>query len=166
MSELLFDKKDAVGIVTLNRPDNMNALTFGMIKGLISYFQDAEQDDSIRAVVLTGNGRAFCTGADLVSGAGRTDMTTAMGMKLSAHLYGRVFFSMANCEKPIVNAINGTAAGAGVNIALGGDIIVAARGDQAHRGLRQARTRPGRRGMLPPAPDRGTGQGQGDHVLR
>jgi 2-(1,2-epoxy-1,2-dihydrophenyl)acetyl-CoA isomerase len=128
MSELLFEKRDNVEIVTLNRPDNMNALTFGMIKGLISYFQDAEQDDSIRAIILTGSGRAFCTGADLMSGAGRTDMTTAMGMKLSAHLYGKVYFSMANCEKPIVNAINGTAAGAGVNIALGGDIIVAGEG--------------------------------------
>jgi 2-(1,2-epoxy-1,2-dihydrophenyl)acetyl-CoA isomerase len=51
-----------------------------------------------------------------------------MGMKLSAHLYGKVYFAMANCEKPIVNAINGTAAGAGVNIALGGDIIVAGEG--------------------------------------
>jgi len=70
MSELLIDKRDNVGIVTLNRPDNMNALTYGMIKGLISYFQEAEQDDTIRAVLLTGAGRAFCTGADLVSGAG------------------------------------------------------------------------------------------------
>ena len=128
MSELLFDKQDAVGIVTLNRPDNMNALTFGMIKGLISYFQEAEQDDSIRAIVLTGNGRAFCTGADLTGGAGRSDMHTPIGMKLSAHLYGRVFFTMYTIEKPIVNAINGTAAGAGVNIALAGDIIVAAEG--------------------------------------
>ncbi len=52
MSELLIDKRDNVGIVTLNRPDNMNALTYGMIKGLISYFQEAEQDDSIRAILL------------------------------------------------------------------------------------------------------------------
>ncbi len=128
MSELLFDKDGDVGIVTLNRPDRMNSLTFDMIKGLIDYFSEAEQDDSIRSILLTGNGRAFCTGADLGGGGGRSDMNTPMGMKLSAHLYGKVFFTMFTTEKPIVNAINGTAAGAGVNIALAGDFVVAAEG--------------------------------------
>jgi 2-(1,2-epoxy-1,2-dihydrophenyl)acetyl-CoA isomerase len=128
MSELLFDKDGDVGIVTLNRPDRMNSLNFNMIKGLIDYFSEAEQDDSIRAIVLTANGRAFCTGADLVGGAGREDISTPVGMKLSAHLYGKLFFTMYTVEKPIVNAINGTAAGAGVNIALAGDIVVAAEG--------------------------------------
>ncbi len=128
MSELLFDKDGDVGIVTLNRPDRMNSLNFNMVKGLIDYFAEAEQDDSIRAIILTANGRAFCTGADLVGGAGRADISTPVGMKLSAHLYGKVFFTMFTTEKPIVNAINGTAAGAGVNIALAGDIVLAAEG--------------------------------------
>jgi 2-(1,2-epoxy-1,2-dihydrophenyl)acetyl-CoA isomerase len=128
MSELLFDKDGDVGIVTLNRPDRMNSLTFDMIKGLIEYFTEAEQDDSIRSILMTGNGRAFCTGADLGGGGGRSDMDTPVGMKLSAHLYGKVFFTMFTTEKPIVNAINGTAAGAGVNIALAGDFVVAAEG--------------------------------------
>jgi 2-(1,2-epoxy-1,2-dihydrophenyl)acetyl-CoA isomerase len=129
MPELLFDKRDNVGIITLNRPDHLNALTFAMAKDLISYFQDAELDDSIRAIILTGAGRAFCSGADLASGtAGRDDALTPMGMKLSVAVYERVYFSMANCEKPVVTAINGTAAGAGLNIGLGGDIIVAVEG--------------------------------------
>jgi len=128
MSDLLIEKEGEVGIITLNRPDVMNALNFPMIKGMIQYFSEAEQDDSIRAIVLTANGKGFCTGADLVSGAGRDDLSTPMGMKLSAHLYGKVFFSMFTCEKPIINAINGTAAGAGVNIALAGDLVVAAEG--------------------------------------
>ncbi len=128
MSELLFDKDGDVGIVTLNRPDRMNSLTFDMIKGLIEYFTEAEQDDSIRSILMTGKGRAFCTGADLGGGGGRSDMDTPVGMKLSAHLYGKVFFTMFTTEKPIVNAINGTAAGAGVNIALAGDFVVAAEG--------------------------------------
>ena len=128
MPELLFDKQDNVGIVTLNRPERLNALTFSMAKDLVSYFQEAEQDDSIRAIVLTGNGRAFCAGADLSGSAGRSDALTPMGMKVSVVIYERAFFLMYTMEKPIVNAINGIAAGAGASIALAGDIIVAAEG--------------------------------------
>ena len=128
MSDILIEQKENVGIVTLNRPDRMNALNYGMIKDLINYFSEAEQDDSIRSIVVTGSGRAFSTGADLVEGAGREDLDTPMGMKLSTHLYFRVFYYMNTIEKPIVTAVNGTAAGAGVNIAFGGDIIVAAQG--------------------------------------
>ncbi|MBN1882534.1 MAG: enoyl-CoA hydratase/isomerase family protein [Deltaproteobacteria bacterium] len=128
MSDILIEQDGNIGIVTLNRPDHMNALTAGMIKDLTGYFSEAEQDDSIRSIILTGTGRAFSTGADLAGGAGREDVQTPMGMKLSTHLYFRVFYYMNTIEKPIVTAINGTAAGAAVNLALGGDIIVAAQG--------------------------------------
>jgi 2-(1,2-epoxy-1,2-dihydrophenyl)acetyl-CoA isomerase len=128
MSELVIDKDGAVGIVTFNRPESLNSLTRGMIQGLNDYFASAEQDDSIRAIVLTGAGKGFSTGADLAGAGGRKDLMTTMGMKLSALLYEKVFFTMMTIEKPIVVAVNGTAAGAGLNIALGGDLIVAAEG--------------------------------------
>jgi 2-(1,2-epoxy-1,2-dihydrophenyl)acetyl-CoA isomerase len=128
MAEIIIDKRDSVGIVTLNRPEMMNSFTLPMIKDIIAYLEEAEQDDSIRAIVLTGAGRAFCTGADLSGAGGRADIGTPMGMKLSAHIYGRLFHAITTVEKPIINAINGTAAGAGANIALSGDIVVAAEG--------------------------------------
>lgn len=129
MSELLFDKDGDVGVVTLNRPERMNALNYNMIKGLLDYFSEAEYDDSIRAIILTGTGRGFCTGADLVSQeGGREDVYTPVGMKLHALFYERVFLKMMTIEKPIITAVNGTAAGAGLNIALGGDMLIASEG--------------------------------------
>ncbi len=129
MSDLLFEKEGEVGIVTLNRPDKMNAFSIDMIKGLINYFSKAELDDSIRAIILTGSGKGFCTGADLGGGAAiRDDFMTPVGMRLSAFTYEKLFFSMMTIEKPIITAVNGTAAGAGLNIALAGDLIIAAEG--------------------------------------
>ena len=128
MSDIIIEQKDNVGIVTLNRPDQMNALNIGIVKELTTYFFEAEQDDSIRSIILTGSGKAFSTGADLAGGAAREDVQTPIGMKLSTHLYFRVFYYMNTIEKPIVTAVNGTAAGAGVNLAFGGDLIVAAEG--------------------------------------
>lgn len=129
MSDLLFEKEGEVGIVTLNRPDKMNAFSIDMIKGLLDYFSKAELDDSIRAIILTGSGKGFCTGADLGGGAAiRDDFMTPVGMRLSAFTYEKLFFSMMTIEKPIITAVNGTAAGAGLNIALAGDLIIAAAG--------------------------------------
>lgn len=130
MAELLFDKEGSVGIVTLNRPEKKNAFSFEMVHGLLDYFNKAELDDSIRAIVLTGTGKSFCSGADLSGRGGREDVNIPVGMKISALAYGRVFFAMATLEKPIITAVNGLAAGAGLSIALGGDIVVASEGSK------------------------------------
>ncbi len=126
----MFDKEGSVGIVTLNRPEKKNAFSFEMIHGLLDYFSKAELDDSIRSIVMTGTGRSFCSGADLSGRGGRKDVDTPVGMKISALAYGRVFFAMATLEKPIITAVNGLAAGAGLSIALGGDIVVASEGSK------------------------------------
>ncbi len=123
--ELLIEQEGNVRVVTLNRPEAMNALSFGMVKGLAAAFRDAGEDDSVRAMILTANGRGFCTGADLTGPGGRQDISTPVGMKLTTGLYGEMVNALANLEKPVVGAINGTAAGAGCNLALACDLVIA-----------------------------------------
>jgi len=127
MSDTLYEVREAVAVITLNRPDKLNSVTIAQLDELVARLNAYEQDDGVRAILLTGSGRGFCTGADLGGGGGRPDMTTPMGMKLSAHLYGRVCYTLANIEKPVIGAINGVAAGSGSSLALCCDIIFAAK---------------------------------------
>jgi 2-(1,2-epoxy-1,2-dihydrophenyl)acetyl-CoA isomerase len=127
MSEILYEIKDAVAVVTLNRPDKLNSVTMDQLNELIVKFNAYEQDDAVRAILLTATGRGFCTGADLSGGGGRSDMATPLGMKLSAHYYGRICYTIANIDKPVVAAVNGIAAGSGSSLALCCDVIFAAK---------------------------------------
>lgn len=114
--------KPGYRIITLDRPDKMNALTPAAIEALIAALGDAEHAEGCRAIVLTGSGRAFCAGADLSgSGPGR-DLGAAI--ERSWNPLARKLHRLA---VPIVAAVNGVAAGAGANIALGCDIVLAAR---------------------------------------
>jgi 2-(1,2-epoxy-1,2-dihydrophenyl)acetyl-CoA isomerase len=125
MDEVIFRREDQVEVVTLNRPDILNAFNFDMLNALTRRFEELGQDDGARAVVVTGEGRGFCTGADLTGGGARDDAATPMGMRLSTHLYSRMIRAMAELEKPVIGAINGDAAGAGCNFALACDLLVA-----------------------------------------
>jgi 2-(1,2-epoxy-1,2-dihydrophenyl)acetyl-CoA isomerase len=125
---VLFEIRDAVATITLNRPDRLNALNEDVHAGLRAAFDRVETDDSIRAVLLTGAGRGFCAGADLMqtlSGIG-PDTKIDLGATLESS-YNPLIRRMRALPKPIVSAVNGVAAGAGANIALAGDIILAAR---------------------------------------
>ncbi len=127
MDELLVERDGGVEVITLNRPEMMNALTHGMVKGLGDLLEEAQADDGIRAVVVTGAGKAFCTGADLTGkGSARDDAYTPQGMRISTFGYSRMVSSIWALEKPVVCAVNGTAAGAGCNLALSCDMVVAA----------------------------------------
>ncbi len=125
MDEVLFRREGQVEVITLNRPEKMNAFNYNMLYALIQRFEELHQDDDARAVVITGEGRGFCTGADLTGGGAREDAHTPMGMRLSTHIYSRTIRSMALMEKPVIGAINGDAAGAGCNFALACDILIA-----------------------------------------
>jgi 2-(1,2-epoxy-1,2-dihydrophenyl)acetyl-CoA isomerase len=119
LSDILYQRDGDVAVIRLNRPDELNALTLDMLDLLAVTLQQAV-DDGARAVLLTGEGRAFCSGASLKQGAAGDP-----GERLRKH-YNPVQQAMADLPIPIVSAINGPAAGAGAAIALGGDIIVAA----------------------------------------
>jgi 2-(1,2-epoxy-1,2-dihydrophenyl)acetyl-CoA isomerase len=126
MPDTIYEEKDNLAVITLNRPDKLNSVKIEQLKELIIRLNEYEQDDSVRAIIITATGRGFCTGADLSGGGGRPDAGTAMGMKLSTHIYSRVPFTIASIEKPVIAAVNGIAAGFGCNLALCCDMIYAA----------------------------------------
>ncbi|CAN5745752.1 2-(1,2-epoxy-1,2-dihydrophenyl)acetyl-CoA isomerase PaaG [soil metagenome] len=119
---LLRDTADGVLTLTLNRPDALNAFTVEMKEGLLAALKDAARDKAVRAIVLTGAGRAFSAGQDLKE---RQDGDAPdLGSELRAR-YNPIVLAMRRLEKPIIGAINGVAAGAGCSIALACDIRLA-----------------------------------------
>jgi 2-(1,2-epoxy-1,2-dihydrophenyl)acetyl-CoA isomerase len=118
--------RDHVSFVVLNRPEALNALTPGQRGRLIALLEEADRDSGIRAVVLTGTGRGFCAGADLRGGAGggeRVAGDVARTIRLGAQ---RLIAAVLDCEKPVIAAVNGTAAGLGAHLALACDLVLAA----------------------------------------
>jgi 2-(1,2-epoxy-1,2-dihydrophenyl)acetyl-CoA isomerase len=114
---------DAVATITLDRPDALNALTVPMKQELLAALRTVETDAAIRAVILSGAGRAFCAGQDLHE---RLQPDAApLGEELRER-YNPIARAMRGLEKPIVGAINGVAAGAGASLAFGCDLRIAA----------------------------------------
>jgi len=118
--DVLIDRDGPVGLITINRPSRLNAVTPETGDRLASAFLELEADSSIRAIVLTGAGRGFCAGAD-ISG----DVGNAREVLLKA--WNPLVNTMRSLQVPIIAAINGVAAGAGVSLALACDLRVAAR---------------------------------------
>jgi 2-(1,2-epoxy-1,2-dihydrophenyl)acetyl-CoA isomerase len=121
---ILFEIENGVATITLNRPDRLNAFNDQMIDEATTAFKQANREKEIRCVVLTGNGRAFSSGQDLADVMERGD-SFSIGDHLR-HGYHRLLKQMVRLEKPIIGAINGIAAGAGVGVALATDIRIAA----------------------------------------
>ena len=118
----------AVAWITLDRPEVLNALTVDNRKRLTALFGECSAREDTRAVVLTGAGRGFCSGADLRTSRGTTGpppepLEAARSMRDGAH---DLVLAMLECTKPIIGAINGVAAGIGVQMALACDLLVAA----------------------------------------
>ncbi|MFC5636340.1 enoyl-CoA hydratase/isomerase family protein [Streptomyces bullii] len=112
--------------ITLNRPESLNALTPDQRERLIRLLSEASADPDVRAVVLTGTGRGFCAGADLRGSASadrRVPGDVARTLRLGAQ---RLIAAVLDCEKPVIAAVNGTAAGLGAHLALACDLVLAA----------------------------------------
>lgn len=124
--ELLIDQKDGILTITLNRPDVLNALTMGMMKGITDALKKAATDKAIKVVILTASGRAFCAGADLGDLQKRQKVKSfSLGDELRDH-FNPLVAQLRRLEKPVIGAINGLAAGAGASIILSADIKVCA----------------------------------------
>jgi 2-(1,2-epoxy-1,2-dihydrophenyl)acetyl-CoA isomerase len=123
MSSILFEIKNSVAYITLNRPDKFNAFNREMAFELQATLDACEKDETVRAIYITGSGKAFCAGQDLAEVVDPNG--PGMNRILSEH-FNPLVFKIRQSMKPIVAAVNGVAAGAGANIALCCDIVVAA----------------------------------------
>jgi len=142
--DIRYDVRDAVLTITLHRPDRLNAFTTRMMHELIDAFDQADADDAVRAIIVTGAGRAFCAGADL--GGGGDTFNYRGEEPIDAHRDGggRVTLRIFESKKPVIAAINGPAVGVGATMTLPMDVRIAARG--ARMGFVFAR-----RGIVPEA---------------
>ncbi|MFD4412288.1 enoyl-CoA hydratase/isomerase family protein [Streptomyces sp. NPDC058475] len=125
-SLILHATDNAVAWITLNRPEAMNALTWDQRERVIALLAQASADPDVRAVVITATGRGFCAGADLRGGppAGeRVPGDVARTIRLGAQ---RLIAAVLDCEKPVIAAVNGTAAGIGAHLAFACDLVLAA----------------------------------------
>ena len=118
---VLTEDRGGVRVVTLNRPEVLNAFDAKLGEELLDALTKADADAGVRCVVLTGAGRAFCSGADL---RGHTPGETSLGALLRSR-YNRIILRLRTMEKPVIAAVNGVAAGAGCNLALAADLRVA-----------------------------------------
>lgn len=157
--QIKVDVKDNILTLTLNRPEKLNAFTGTMMNEMIDVFGKASGDDDVRAIVVTGAGRAFCAGADLSAGAStfdynartdRPDRAAGKGADVDwsdervRDGGGRLTLAMFECLKPVIGAINGPAVGVGVTMQLAMDIRIAS--DTARFGFVFSR-----RGIVPEA---------------
>lgn len=123
MSDSLIIKKESgVATLSLNRPKAFNSFNREMAFALIDALNDCSEDDNVRAIILTGEGRAFCAGQDLVEATEDNGIT--FEMILQEH-YNPIILSIRKNKKPVIAAINGVAAGAGANIAFACDMALA-----------------------------------------
>ncbi|MCD6012318.1 MAG: 2-(1,2-epoxy,2-dihydrophenyl)acetyl-CoA isomerase [Flavipsychrobacter sp.] len=123
MNTVLFQKENGVGWISLNRPDKYNSYNRDMALALQGYLDECEKDDEIRCIYLTGEGKGFCAGQDLAEASNPTPEDFG---RIIDECYDPTILRLRNIEKPIIAAVNGVAAGAGANIALACDIVVAA----------------------------------------
>ncbi len=128
--QILYDVSDNILTITLNRPDRLNAFTQVMRDELIDAFDRADEDDDIRAIIVTGAGVAFCAGADLGEGK-NTFNYEARGLAREDAVHrdggGQVTLRMYSCKKPIIGAINGPAVGIGITMTLPMDVRIASK---------------------------------------
>jgi 2-(1,2-epoxy-1,2-dihydrophenyl)acetyl-CoA isomerase len=125
MADLRVDVADAVATLTLDRADALNSLTIPLKEELLATFRRLGRDRDVRAIVLTGAGRAFCAGQDLRERLEPDAVPLATEIR---ERYNPLIIAMRTIEKPIVGAINGVAAGAGASLAFACDIRIAAEG--------------------------------------
>jgi len=120
METLIVERKDGVVNVTMNRPEKKNAISYTMFSELLEIFKEVTESTEDRVLVLTGAGGNFCAGADLTAGDGpQRHMLTSM------QFYGNVGLALHQMPKPAIAKIRGVAVGAGLNLGLGCDLIVA-----------------------------------------
>nr|WP_285857066.1 enoyl-CoA hydratase-related protein [Mesobacillus subterraneus] len=116
----MYEVRNQVAYITLNRPDKLNAFTEQLNKEIQTAIKNASRDKEVRALVITGAGRAFCSGEDLAGVSDDMDHGEVLRKR-----YNPMLLELDRCEKPVIAAVNGVAAGAGMSLALACDFRVA-----------------------------------------
>ena len=158
--QIIYEVADNIATITLNRPERLNAFTATMMDEMIDAFDKADADDNVRAIIVTGAGRAFCAGADLSGGPATFDSTREERANRRAAIRadgsvdwsneairdggGRLTLRIFDCLKPVIAAVNGPAVGVGVTMQLAMDVRLAS--ENARFGFVFAR-----RGIVPEA---------------
>jgi len=126
LTETRYEIDKGIATITLYRPDKMNAFTPTIRKELIGLFAEADRDDAVRVVVVTGAGNAFCAGADLSEGGSTFDRSKKTGIGEHRDGGGQVTLAIFRCRKPVIGAINGHAVGIGITMTLAMDMRIVA----------------------------------------
>lgn len=127
-STFLYEELDGVARITFNRPERLNALTFEVYAELRDTFAALNRRDEVRAVILTGQGRGFCSGGDVEDIIGQLLRRRGKGMTEFARMTGELTRNICELRKPVIAALNGVTAGAGAAMALASDFRIAAEG--------------------------------------
>src|SRR4051812_34623715 len=125
-NSFLYEQSDGIATITLNRPERLNAITFEVYRELTHLISALRDEQSVRVVVITGAGRAFCSGGDVRDIIGELQGRDAAGLLEFTRLTCELIANMRALPKPIIASLNGTTAGAGACIALASDLRVAA----------------------------------------
>lgn len=120
-----FSKQDGVATIRLNRPTAANGINLTLAKELMAAAIDCSDDDSVRAVLLTGNGKLFCAGGDVKSFGANLEQASPVLKELTATLHTAIS-RFSRMSKPLIIAVNGAAAGAGFSLAVSGDYVISA----------------------------------------
>src|SRR5438105_10929168 len=123
----LYEQRDGIATITLNRPERLNAITFEVYHELTDFLAELGDEKDVRVVIITGAGRAFCSGGDVIDIIGELQGCDAEGLLEFTRLTCELIHNMRALPKPIIASLNGTTAGAGACIALASDIRLAAR---------------------------------------
>jgi len=122
---ILLDKRDSVATITLNRPERMNAFAGLMRQEIVAALDDAAADREVRVVVITGAGKAFCTGGDVSEFASGETKALSGTVSNERHAMCKAVLTINSMEKPVIASVNGIAAGGGCNLALACDMRIA-----------------------------------------
>ncbi len=123
--DMILEKEDGIAILTLNRPEKLNAISMEMREGLVKVAEDVSRDDGIKVLIVTGAGRGFCSGADVSGQAARIAGELEMPRWYVLEPTGAWLMPLRNLSKPTIAAVNGIAAGIGWTLALVCDMIIA-----------------------------------------